>query len=204
MNGLIVALCILLSLVSIGNCTICKQCWVLHEKTCHAEQEITCSDSLCMTMSQYATIEGNIYPTIKKNCGDPLLCNKTLTVTTNSDFNIWISIQCGDTDNSNENLNFAYPTKMKQNGKRCPSCYSNATTNGCKTDSYVNCFEGEEECLDYGGTVMMSDGVVKSFSVKGCITTNGCDLGFLAAPGVKEVMPNKIFQCTPALKSDES
>ncbi|KAM4651227.1 phospholipase A2 inhibitor gamma subunit B-like [Discoglossus pictus] len=200
MKGLIAALCVLLSLVSVGNCFCCKQCWNLHRDTCCDEKVLDyCPYSSCMTASEYCVVEGKAYKTIMKTCGNPLFCDQSLLVTThNDDFKVSLRTKCGNEENSNEKLNFLHPEELQPNGKTCPSCYSTDSSVPCDNQGkFVNCVEGQTECVSFNGTVQFSDGLIRNFAVKGCITEGGCKYGLTVLAGAKDMSPNNILVCTP-------
>ncbi|XP_040183312.1 protein RoBo-1-like [Rana temporaria] len=200
MNTIFVFL-ILSSLVIAGQMTTCNLCWTLGSTQCCGENQLQCDGSGCMTSSEYCKISSVEYKTIMKGCSFPPLCDKCFSVTTKDDFLIRVSNACGEGDGSNAQVNYntnICDSQLQPNNYQCPSCFTNSTTEGCESTGFVDCLGLEGQCLDYGGSVILSDGIPRNVSIKGCVTSGGCDIGFSGIPGGKQINLVRII-CTPAI-----
>ncbi|XP_073457359.1 uncharacterized protein [Aquarana catesbeiana] len=203
MNKIFVFL-ILSCLVITGQLTTtCNWCWNIGSTECCDERELQCDGSGCMTVSEYSLTGTEEYPTIQKGCSVPLLCGKCFSVTTKDNFLVRVSGQCEEGDGSNENLNYKdiCDTQLQPNNYQCPSCFSTGSPSGCESTGYVDCLGSEKECFDYGAFLRLSDGKPINMSIKGCLTTGGCDIGYAGVPGSKELQRDHM-SCTPAIKKD--
>ncbi|XP_040183309.1 uncharacterized protein LOC120916415 [Rana temporaria] len=183
--------------------TTCNQCWNIDSTQCCEERKLQCDGSGCMTLSEYTVIDSDKFRTIQKSCSVPLLCGNCFSVTTNDNFLVRVSGQCGVGNGSNENLNYKDPCdgQLIPNNYQCPSCFSIGSPTGCESTGYVDCLGMEEECFDYGAFVMLSDGKTMNVSLKGCITTGGCNIGYSGVPGNKELQRDHMI-CTPPIKKE--
>ncbi|XP_040183311.1 phospholipase A2 inhibitor subunit gamma B-like [Rana temporaria] len=200
MNKIFVFL-ILSSLVIAGQMTTCNRCWNIGSTKCCRENKLQCDGSGCMTWSEYCNVNGVEYETIMKGCSVPLLCDKCLSVTTNSGLLIRVGNACGERKDRNAKLNYntnICDSQLQPNNYKCPSCFRTDTSGGCESTGFVDCLGLEGQCLDYGASVILPDGKPLNVSIKGCVTSGGCDLGLAAFPGCKETNRNHIT-CTPAI-----
>ncbi|XP_040183320.1 uncharacterized protein LOC120916422 [Rana temporaria] len=200
MNKIFVLL-ILSSMVTIGHLTTCKRCWTLDSTECCSEKEIQCDGSKCMMLSEYCNVSNEIYNSVRKMCAVEALCNTCFSASTNHDFYLRVSAECGEGDNSNADLKFKElcNDQLPLNGYMCPSCYVNTSTDGCESEGMVLCRGNEFECLKFRSSVQLSDGSITPMSVQGCITQGGCQIGFGGIPGAKQYDP-KEMTCTPATR----
>ncbi|XP_040183310.1 uncharacterized protein LOC120916416 [Rana temporaria] len=205
MNNIFIFL-ILSCLVIIGQLTTtCNFCWNIGSNKCCDERKHQCDGSGCMTVSEYSLAGKDEYPSIQKGCSVPLLCGNCFSVTTNDNFLVRVTGQCGEGNSSNENLNYNYKdicdTQLTPNNYQCPSCFSTDSASGCESTGYVDCLGLEKECFDYGAFLMLSDGKPINMSIKGCLTTGGCEIGYSGVPGSKELQRDHM-KCTPAIKKE--
>ncbi|XP_077312196.1 phospholipase A2 inhibitor gamma subunit B-like [Lithobates pipiens] len=204
MNKIFVFL-ILSCLVITGQLTTtCNQCWNVGSTECCDERKFQCDGSDCMTSSEYCRIGGVDYRTILKGCSYEQLCDKCFSVTTKDDFKIRVSNVCGEGDGSNAELDYSTDIcdrDLQPNGYQCPSCFTVGNTDGCESTGYVDCLGLEKECVDYGATVILSDGIARDLSVKGCATTGTCQIAFAGIPGGKELKRTSL-SCTPAIPKE--
>nr|WCP86177.1 sodefrin precursor-like factor A [Lithobates vaillanti] len=204
MNKLFV--CFILScLVITGQLTTtCNRCWNIGSTECCDETELQCDGSGCMTSSEYCNVNGVDYRTLQKGCSYEPLCDKCFSVTTKDNFLVRVSNACEDGDDPNAELNYSTDicdSQLKPNNYQCPSCFTVGNTDACESTGYVDCLGLEKECVDYGASVILSDGIPRDLSVKGCATTGACEIGFAAIPGGKELKRVRMI-CTPAIPQE--
>lgn len=128
-----------------------------------------------------------------------MTCDMCFSVTTNQGVTVKASTQCSTGDNSNDDLEYKITCDSleEKNGYECPTCFRNDSMDGCEATEKVKCGGAETECLTYKGEVQFSDGTTQKMSLQGCIVKNGCQFGFSALPGAKEIKQDT-FACTPA------
>ncbi|XP_040183317.1 phospholipase A2 inhibitor 31 kDa subunit-like isoform X1 [Rana temporaria] len=200
MNTIFVFL-ILSGMVTTGYLTtVCNRCWSLDSTACCTEKEVQCDGSQCTMLSEYFNISNVIYNSVKKTCAIESMCNGCFSVSTNRDFFLRVSGECGYGDYSNADMEYTELCHdlLSPNGYKCPSCYIKGSTKGCTSNEMVLCRGKELECLDYRGVFQLSSSDVIATSVKACITKGGCELGFKASLGAKEIN-GVMMKCTPAI-----
>ncbi|XP_066463178.1 phospholipase A2 inhibitor LNF1-like isoform X2 [Eleutherodactylus coqui] len=140
------------------------------------------------------------YKTIKKACADSTYCDKCLFLTTGRGIYVEACAKCCTGNKCNAGLNYTRGSKSKPNGYVCPACYRKDTAEGCDPGcNTIKCTGGQNTCVNYGGAVQFSDSTIRSESLQGCISKDGCKSGFAFLPGVKELQRKKLV-CTPARK----
>ncbi|XP_073458161.1 uncharacterized protein [Aquarana catesbeiana] len=193
---------ILSAMVTTGHLkTMCKRCWSLDSTECGTEKDTECDGTKCMMLSESINASNVVYNSVKKTCATDIMCDNCVTISTNHGFSLRMSGECKEGDNSNAILEYKEQCrdKMPLNHFKCPSCYVNTSTDGCKSNDMILCRGNEFECLTFRSRVQLPDGKEVSLSMQGCITEGGCIMEDGFALGAKQLEAIVEKTCTPAI-----
>ncbi|XP_075462528.1 ly6/PLAUR domain-containing protein 8-like isoform X4 [Ascaphus truei] len=201
MTSFICTLSIFVALMSTVYSIKCQQGWSINSETICSTIEVECSGS-CITYSENCYIDNVYRPSIRKGCeAEQKLCNTIFSIKTDDLVEARVPTQCCETDSCNQEHTFQTSgiDGLPDANFQCPSCYVADSTVECESTKNVTCSVGQEQCLNYVGKVQLADASVIQMSLKGCITTGGCEGTFYVLPGSKQLKCN-ILECTPALQ----
>nr|UGY75778.1 sodefrin precursor-like factor A [Plectrohyla matudai] len=199
-SSFVLFLLVLVALVASAQSTTCDRCWNVGDTECCGDKTIECPNSSCMTISENCVLNGKIYKSVRKTCGDNTTCDTCVSVTTGQGISIQASTRCAKSSADLDYKMTCEASLEEENGYWCPACYNNNSMEGCDAgDKQVLCRGLETQCLDYAGKVQFSDGEIKEISLQGCISESGCAFQFAALPGGKQIESKK-FICSPAIR----
>ncbi|KAM4651962.1 phospholipase A2 inhibitor and Ly6/PLAUR domain-containing protein-like [Discoglossus pictus] len=190
------AICIILSITPAVDCSTCLQCHQANSDVCE-DKSIDCGeDSDCMTLSEYFKLGTKEFHSIYKDCAKHLPCNTQLYASDGQGDYIISQLKCCTGDDCNSNY-FEMPelSEPEFSGRLCPRCFVEGSVKECTSDYTMMCREKGDQCLTYFGTVETPDGAITNYSVKGCMSSMGCNFGFSALVGVTE-RSCKNFTCS--------
>ncbi|XP_026537219.1 phospholipase A2 inhibitor and Ly6/PLAUR domain-containing protein-like [Notechis scutatus] len=141
------------------------------------EANCTAPQTTCVSLTEANTLGGNVSPNREyKGCIDSPYCRPlTFTLTTAAGRHTQSNMACCSTNMCNAILSLNVPpVGTLENGISCPACES-YNQKECEIKSHVACIGNEEKCITLAGD-SIEKSTNQSFTIKGCATTNACDL----------------------------
>ncbi|KAM4652820.1 phospholipase A2 inhibitor CgMIP-I-like [Discoglossus pictus] len=176
--------------------TKCQTAYCRNSKSCEESVQECGGDSKCFTLSEHFEVEGQIYPTLYKNCCSPHMPCDDQASCFSDQSKVRITVDCCDGDNCNNGQYKIADQDENSNSVICKSCFKKGSLDECISDQMQACKGPENLCYEYIGTLEIPDGQLANYSVKGCISPLGCQYSFSLIPGVIEKQRVK-FVCGP-------
>ncbi|KAG8544536.1 hypothetical protein GDO81_022309, partial [Engystomops pustulosus] len=92
--------------IALAQPNTCSQCWNIGSTECCNAKVVPCPTDKCLAIYEYCVVDGVIYQTISKRCGDEASCGICFSVTTERGITARAATECGTGANSNADLTY--------------------------------------------------------------------------------------------------
>ncbi|XP_075696969.1 phospholipase A2 inhibitor gamma subunit B-like [Rhinoderma darwinii] len=171
----------------------CIQCIGKNSDSCDGPSVVCKKAKECMVLSEFLHFDQVTFHIVQKDCNEMYPCGKTLYVSNQYELTLRVHINCCEGDNCNTFNYNTPPANVELKGKYCPSCGGYGLRE-CKNKQRIQCEEEKDQCYEYFGKVIDPAGNVLELNTKGCISLEGCVLGFKYMVGVTE-LASPLFNC---------
>ncbi|KAM9298905.1 uncharacterized protein PAF06_015896 [Gastrophryne carolinensis] len=147
-----------------------QECWSCREQgsdQCEYEETIRCLNATqCATVSGFLMKGKTRTNSISKGCPPSVPCDSWLCISMNG---VYFQSYVKCSTKMDQSYYIPSDENEQTNGKRCESCYEEGTTEGCNSDSLVDCRGDETLCGNYRGILRYPDGSEPGTSFRGCL-----------------------------------
>ncbi|XP_069058175.1 protein RoBo-1-like [Pleurodeles waltl] len=171
-----------------GSSLIGEQCLSVNIESCSGSLDL-CPKGVthCFSGRENYTAGPNVVLTALKGCVDPakqVTCGKEVGFTSPA-LSLWITQNCCDSNECNRHKIHVPPVKLTANGYKCPTCFTDQSSDGCTPTEDLLCTGKEDQCATLTGSAIRPDVPLKGYSIRGCATKNACDVGIVSLATTK-------------------
>nr|AKH14008.1 sodefrin precursor-like factor [Ichthyosaura alpestris] len=198
MGAIFAAVAMLQALIT-GDCLLCETCLASGTTQCSGIFKQCPPDvTHCVKGLENTKREDSVFVTAFKAClnpSDQAACGRELHFQ-NSLFSYQISRTCCDSDFCNKGDVEAPVVDETPNGYKCDERFSDQSSDSCTPTGEAQCTGEQNTCHFFSGKVIVPGDTLKSYSMKGCVTPDYCQLFHLAAT---QIYVDDVL-CIPAKK----
>ncbi|XP_078507228.1 phospholipase A2 inhibitor and Ly6/PLAUR domain-containing protein-like [Lissotriton helveticus] len=171
------------SVITEGSSLICEHCLSINNNSCSGSFD-QCPQGVthCINGLRNKTVGPKVVLTAFKGCLKPAklaTCGKEVVIT-GAGISLQITRNCCDSDKCNHHEIYVHPVNVTANGYKCPACFTDQSSDGCTPAEDILCVGKEDKCTTFTKSGSKPGKPVKRYSMRGCATTDACDVGLLS------------------------
>ncbi|XP_078541496.1 uncharacterized protein LOC144826912 [Lissotriton helveticus] len=178
MRAIFAAVVMIQALIT-GDCLLCEKCLATGTTQCSGIFKQCPPDvTHCVHGLENSTAGDNVVVTTYKDCLNPssqAACGREFNFQ-NSLFSFRISRICCDSDICNGGEVEVPALDRTPNGYKCDECFTDQSSDSCIPTGEIHCTGEQNTCHGYSGKAIIPGDTLKPYSLKGCSTSNYCEI----------------------------